>query len=507
MSSWCARNRLAEMPTYIDGYGPVHEFAGAELSLTPPNAPRLAVTTQVTTSLEAALRNAGLSDGATLSFHHHLRNGDDVMRQVLVACHALGLRDLHIAPSSLFPCHASLIPFVENGTITRITTSYMNGPLADAVKAGHLPNPAVLQTHGGRAYAIESGRLAIDAAFIAAPAVDAAGNLSGATGPQACGPLGYAMVDAAYARHVIAVTDHVPCQLPRICIPATQVDQIVQVASIGAASQIASGTTGRTPSPKGRAIAALTARLIAASGLLQDGFCFQTGAGATSLAVAHALAPVMTHKGIVGDFAAGGITAPLVAMHKQGLFRQLWDVQAFDLDAVHSYANDPDHLPMSAATYASPTRPEAIANKLDVMILGAAEIDLDFNVNVTTASDGRIIGGSGGHADTAAGARLPIVTTSLTAAGFPKLVTDIACRTTPGGHIGALVTEAGIAIHPNRPELADRARKAGLRVTSIEDLQAQAAAACPTAIQTPGTSGIVAVCEYRDGRVIDVILA
>ncbi|MHA6264391.1 citrate lyase subunit alpha [Arenibacterium sp. CAU 1754] len=456
-------------------------------------------------TLRTAIDRAGVKHGAVLSFHHHLRNGDDVMRQVLAACNALGLRDLHIAPSSLFPCHAALIPYLEKGVVTRITTSYMTGPLADAVHGGVLPHPVRLQTHGGRAAAIADGRLPIDAAFVAAPAVDGAGNLSGAVGPQACGPLGYGMVDAAHARHVVAVTDHVTGSVPRICIPADQVDQVVHIARIGDAGQIASGTTGRAPSKTGRAIAELTARLIDASGLLRDGFRFQTGAGATSLAVAQALGPVMAARSIIGDFAAGGVTGALVDMHEQGLFRQIWDVQAFDLAAVRSYARDPDHHAMSAELYASPARPDSIARQLDVMILGAAEVDMAFNVNVTCASDGRIIGGSGGHADTALGAALPIVTTPLTAGGFPKLVKQLTCLTTSGASIGAVVTEAGIAIHPSRPDLARDAQNAGLPLVAIEDLRRLAEKTAAPAPRSRQGGQVVAECEAPDGTVIDRI--
>jgi citrate lyase subunit alpha / citrate CoA-transferase len=487
----------------------VHAHAGAMLPLAAVLPMRTASGFRRAPDLRRAVAAAQLRDGSTVSFHHHLRNGDDVMRQVLLACRDIGLRDLHIAPSSLFPCHAALVPLLRDGTITRITTSYINGPLADVVRAGELANPAVLQTHGGRAHAIETGRLAIDAAFIAAPAADGSGNLSGATGPQACGPLGYAMVDAAHAAHVVALGGHAAGSLARVCISGQQVDQLVQLDNIGLAAQIVSGTTGREASESGRAIADLTVQLIAASGLLRDGFCFQTGAGATSLAVARALGPEMATRRIRGGFAAGGITGPLVRMFRDGLFARLWDVQAFDLQAVASYRDDADHLAMSAAQYASPARADAIANRLDVMILGAAEVDTDFNVNVTRASDGRIIGGSGGHADTAAGAGLAIVTTTLTAGGFAKIVDHLTCRTTPGDSIGAVVTEAGIAIHPTQPELAARARRAGLPVTSIEDLRQRAEAACgspPKAgVHAREQGRIVAVCEYRDGSVIDVV--
>nr|WP_263618621.1 citrate lyase subunit alpha [Seohaeicola saemankumensis] len=446
-----------------------------------------------------------MADGATLSFHHHLRNGDTVMQQVLGACRQLGLRDLHIAPSSLFPCHGGLVPFLRDGTVTRITTSYMNGPLADAVMAGDLSHPVTMQTHGGRAFAIESGRMPIDCAFIAAPAVDRAGNLSGAIGPEACGPLGYAMVDADHAAQVVALTDHRADNLPRICIPAHRVTRIVDVDSIGSAARIVSGTTGRAPSDKGRAIADLTVTLIAASGLLRDGFSFQTGAGATSLAVARALAPEMVSRGVRGGFAAGGITGPLVDMFRAGLFSEIRDVQAFDLAAVASYRDDAAHHAMSAAQYASPGRADAFANGLDVMILGAAEVDTAFNVNVTQSSDGRIIGGSGGHADTAAGAKLPIVTTQLSAGGYAKVVDRLTCLTTPGDTIAAVVTEAGIAIHPNRPELRKAAQQAGLPIVDIDDLRRAAGAEAAHDQHPRRTGRVVARCEHRDGRVIDEI--
>ncbi len=454
-------------------------------------------------SVRTAIEAAGLRDGATLSFHHHLRNGDDLMREVLQICSDEGLRNLHIAPSSLFPCHAALIPFVKDGTVARITTSYMNGPLAEAVQRGLLPQPVRLQTHGGRAEAIASGRLKIDAAFIATPAVDTGRNLGGASGPNACGPLGYAMVDAAHARFVAAVTDHYVYDLPRVCIPAEQVDLIVTVDSIGDAQQVASGTTARAPSAKGQAIADLTARLIACSGLLKDGFSFQTGAGATSLAVARSLAPTIAERGVVGDFAAGGITGPLVEMLHSGLFRRLLDVQAFDGAAVTSYANDPAHRAMSAWDYASPANPDSAASRLDVMVLGAAEVDMNFNVNVTCASDGRIIGGSGGHADTAAGAKLAIVTTPLCAGGFPKLVERLTCLTTPGDNIGAVVTEDGIAISPTAPELARAAKSAGLPLSSLDDLRRKAEAQATQRATPRFAERVIAECEAPEGTVID----
>ena len=141
------------------------------------------------------------------------------------------------------------------------------------------------------------------------------------------------------------------------------------------------------------------------------------------------------------------------------------------------------------------------------MILGAAEVDLDFNVNVTLGADGRIIGGSGGHSDTAAGAKLALVTTQLTARAHPKIVDRVGCVTTPGETIDAVVTEEGVAVNPRRADLSDRLLSAGITLAPIDELRDKAergAGGAPR--EGRARSGqIVAVAEYRDGTVIDVI--
>ncbi len=447
--------------------------------------------------LTGKIEASGLRSGGTISFHHHLRNGDTVMEQALAACRTAGLGDLHLAASSLFPCHGRLIPFLQDGTVTRITTAYMNGPLADFISSGGLANAVRLTTHGGRARIVASDGTP-DLAVIAAPAVDAAGNLGGAVGPWACGPLGYAMVDAVHARHVLALTPHVEERLSRVCIPSSQVDGIVTVDSIGDAARIESGTTARQVSDAGRAMASRAAAVIRAAGYLRDGFRFQTGAGGVSLQVARALAPEMRAASITGDFTAGGITAAHVEMVRSGLFRRIMDVQAFDLAAVRSYASDPWHHAMSAAEYADPDRPDSIARQLDVMILGAAEVDTQFNVNVTTTSDGRIIGGSGGHLDTAEGAALAIVVVPVHSKGVARIVDRVRCITTPGLHIDVVVTDRGICVNPLRPELAADLRSAGLPVVDIRSLAGPALA-------RPETGRIVAHSEDPRGLVLDDI--
>ncbi|WP_018259936.1 citrate lyase subunit alpha [Methylobacterium sp. WSM2598] len=502
------------IPSFIAGYGKVRPFRGAFAA--PRDSLRAAARIRaqhpgegkVLPSIREAIRACGLKDGATVSFHHHLRNGDDVLRAVMQEIAALGLRDIQVAASSLFPVHAPLVAHIRSGVVTRLATNYVTGPVAEAIAAGELPNPAVLQTHGGRARAIEAGELPIDVAFVAAPAADVYGNLNGVDGPSACGPLGYPMVDARHAGRVVAITDALsPYPLASIDIAQDLVDYVVPVDSIGDASKIVSGTTRVTEDPVGLSIAATAAKVIDAAGLLVDGFSFQTGAGGISLAVAQDVAAIMRDKGVVGSFAAGGVHQGIVSMFRQGLFRTLFDVQCFDLAAVASYREDRGHVAMSASLYANPASKGALVNHLDCMVMGAAEIDLAFNVNVTAVNGGAIIGGSGGHADTAAGAKLALVTTKLAAGGAPKIVDAVECVTTPGETVDAVVTEAGVAVNPRRADLSERLAAAGLPLVDIarlRDLAADRTKGAPRP-QVDPQGRIVALVEYRDGTVTDVV--
>jgi citrate lyase subunit alpha / citrate CoA-transferase len=500
-----------ELPDFIPGYGQVTPFAGAfaarpqlrrhgpAVKATRPGEGKLAA------SLEEIFRQIPVRDGMTLSFHHHLRNGDGVVNAVLATAARLGIKGLVVALSSVFPIHSPLVEHLASGVVSAIDTNYLSGPVAAAVSRGALAQPAILRTHGGRARAIECGQLHIDVAFIAAPTADSYGNLTGVSGPTACGALGYAFPDAEHADWVVAVTDNlVPYPLAPISIPQTRVDYVVQLPTIGDPGGIVSGTTRLTEDPARLAMAELAASVIDAAGLIRDGFSYQTGAGGTSLAVTQFVRRIMEARGVVGSFALGGITGDLVAMLERGLFRRLIDVQGFDLEAVRSIAANPNHLEVSASFYANPFTSGCAVNHLDCVILGATEIDVEFNVNVVTGSDGIIRGGSGGHSDAAAGAKLAIVVASTRRGELPIVVDRVLTVTTPGESIDVLVTDQGVAVNPRRGELVERLAAAGLPLRSIDELRA---AAQRGASLTPRRERkeIVAVVEYRDGTVIDVV--
>ena len=138
--------------------------------------------TKLTESVKQAIVNSGLRSGMTISFHHHLRNGDYVLNMVLEAIAELGIGDLTVNASSLFDAHRPLKEHIKNGVVTTLQTDYMSRELGRFISAGGMKTPVQFRTHGGRPCDIENGNTPIDVAFIAAPASDAMGNCTGKIG-------------------------------------------------------------------------------------------------------------------------------------------------------------------------------------------------------------------------------------------------------------------------------------------------------------------------------------
>lgn len=456
--------------------------------------------------LETAIRECGLEDGMTVSFHHHFRNGDRIANLVLQTAARMGFRGLKVALSSVFPVHAPLVDHIASGTVGGLSCNYMLGPVAEAMSAGLFPFPVIFRTHGGRDRAIEAGEEQIDIAFIAASAADKAGNFNGVDGPSACGSLGYCLTDCCYARKAVVLTDHLA---PYPLIPAsadeTLVDYVVQVEQVGDPAGITTGAVKEEKDPLRLKLASWAADVIEASGLLKDGISFQTGTGGASLAAAGFLRDKMKKNKVSGSFGMGGITGQMAALLEEGYFKALLDTQSFDQAAINSLRSNSRHQEISASRYANPHNKGCAVNRLDAMILSAIEVDTDFNVNVHTASDGRVMGGSGGHADTAAGSRLAVVVAPSVRKNIPIVIDRVLTVTTPGATVDCLVTERGIAVNPRRNDLKDSLKSFGLPLVEIEDLKSMVEKETGLP-QKPTFSGkVVAVVEYRDGTVIDTI--
>jgi citrate lyase subunit alpha/citrate CoA-transferase len=457
-------------------------------------------------TLKEAIQSCGLENGMTISFHHHLRNGDYTLNMVMEEIAALGIRDLTINASSIHDVHTPLVEHMKSGVVTGLETDYIAASVGTAISAGVLKNPVIFRTHGGRPADIEKGASHIDVAFIAAPTADCQGNCTGTIGKSACGSLGYAFSDAAKADKVVIITDNlVPYPLALRSISEYHVDYVVAVESIGDPSHIASGTTKMPRDPLALRMADIAAKAIDASGLLVDGVSFQTGAGGASLATAASLRRIMLEKKIHGSYALGGITGYIVDMLHEGCFESIQDVQCFDMKAVESLRDDPNHFEISAVEYASPDAKSSAASNLDVVVLGATEIDTAFNVNVHTDSNGKIIGGSGGHSDVAEEAKLTLIVAPLSRARMSIVVDHVGCISTPGASVDMLVTPAGIAVNPSRPELAQRLKAAHLPVVDIHVLKEKAERLNGVAEKAPHLDRVVAKVLDRRGNEIDRI--
>lgn len=461
---------------------------------------------KIVASLREAISLCGLKSGMSISFHHHLRNGDYTLNRVMDEIAALGIRDLTLNASSLFDAHAPLREHIKNRVVRKINTDYMSAGLGRAISEGLMDEPVEFRTHGGRPRDIALGITPIDVAFIAAPTSDPAGNCSGKYGPSACGSLGYAFPDAMYAKKVVVITDNlVPYPLTDASIPEIYVDYVVPVDAIGDPRGIVSGTTKITRDPVGLVMAETAARVIRHSGLLKDGFSFQTGAGGATLAAAKFLKEIMLREKIRGSFASGGVTGYLVDMLNEGCFTSLMDVQCFDLKAVESIRTNPAHHEISAMQYASPAAKSAVVDHLDVVLLGATEIDTYFNVNVHTDSAGCIMGGSGGHSDTAAGAKLSMIIAPLFRARLPIITGRVRCISTPGRDVDVVVTQRGVAVNPAKPDLALRLKDAGLPIVDIHELKQIAERITGVPAVPPEGGRVVARVLSRDGEPLDVI--
>ena len=457
-------------------------------------------------NIHDVLVKCGIKDGMTLGFHHHFREGDYIVNMVMEEVHKMGIKDITICASSLGKAHDPIVPYIEDGTITNIQSSGVRGKIGEAISAGKLKGLAIMRSHGGRVRAIESGETRIDIAFIGTPTCDDYGNCRGIGGKSDCGVLSYAMVDGDYADKVVAITD---CLVPFPNFPAhismTKVDYVVVVDAIGDPKKIATGAAKPTTDMRKLMMADYCTQFVVNSPYFKDGFSFQTGVGCPSLAANLFLEKYMDERNIKMGWAIGGICGPMVELLKKGKVGKVIDVQDFDLDAVNSINQTPNHFEMSASQYANPANKGAFVNKLDFVVLAALEIDTGFNVNVLTGSDGVLRGAPGGHPDTAAGSKVCIIVTPLTRGRMATVCEKVVTVTTPGDCVDVLVTDYGIAVNPLRPDLIECLDNAGIPHVSIESLKEKAYSLVGRPDDLEWEDKVVAVLEARDGTILDVV--
>ena len=462
---------------------------------------------KIVSSLKEALIRCGLRDGMTISTHHHFRNGDLVANKVFQAAAELGVRDLVWFPSAAFPCHKPMIELMQKGVIHHIEGS-LNGAIGDFASHGGMHGLAVLRSHGGRYRSVQDGDVHIDISVLAAPQADAFGNANGVNGQSACGSLYFGLADATFADSTIIVTDNL---VPFPCVPwhiqGNMVDYVVvQNEPIGDPAKIVSGTTVITKSPDRLLISEMTAQFIEETGIMQDGFSFQCGAGGTALAFAVFLEQRMRAKNVRARFIRAGSTQYTVKMLESGMTDYILDGQTFDLDGVKSMRDNPNHVASSPFTSYIYHGKGNFASLLDAVILGATEVDVNFNANVVTHSDGRMLHGIGGWQNCLFG-KTTILPIPLFRDRIPIVVDEVTTVCGPGELIDVIVTERGIAINPVRKDLLEALANTSLPLRTIRELKEEADGICGGAPAKPelDTDTPVGVIEWVDGTTLDTI--
>ena len=456
--------------------------------------------------IHEALVKCKAHNGMTISFHHHFREGDLVVNMVMEEIHKMGLKNITLAATSLGKAHDPLVPMIEDGTITSIQASGVRGKIGEAISHGKLKGLAIMRSHGGRVRSLVTGETKVDIAFIGAPTADEYGNLRGVGGKNNCGVLSYSHVDGDCAEYVVAITDTlVPFPNFPAHISMTKVDYVCVVDAIGIPEKIATGAAKPTTDQRKLMMAEYCTQVVVNTPYFKDGFSEQTGVGGASIASTLSLTKVMEERGIKMGFGVGGLTKPMCDLLDRGLTRVLLDTQAFDIDAVTNVLN-PAHHRITAGAYANPFNKGAFVNKLDYVILASLEVDVHFNCNVVVGSDGIITGAQGGHPDTAQGAKCTIVICPLLQGRIPAICSEVTTVTTPGESVDIVITDYGVAVNPNRPDLLKCLEEADcVPLKTIEQLRDEAYAI--TGVPNPVEFGdrIVGIIEARDGTIMDVV--
>ncbi|MCL7966543.1 MAG: citrate lyase subunit alpha, partial [marine benthic group bacterium] len=254
-------------------------------------------------------------------------------------------------------------------------------------------------------------------------------------------------------------------------------------------------------------IAEYVARFLRDAGIVRDGFSFQAGAGGIALAFVGFIREIMREQGVKARFVRGGSTSYLVELLEEGLTDYILDGQTFDLAAVESIATNPHHLPTSPFTSYNWHGKGNFASMVDAVVLGATEVDVSFNANVVTHSDGMLLHGIGGWQNCLA-AGCTILALPAFRDRIPVVVDEVTTLTGPGELIDVVVTERGIAVNPRRTDLLDvlQQNDTDLPIRPIEEIKAEIEQLVggpprkPELIDQP-----VAVVKWVDGTVLDTV--
>jgi citrate lyase subunit alpha/citrate CoA-transferase len=191
-------------------------------------------------------------------------------------------------------------------------------------------------------------------------------------------------------------------------------------------------------------------------------------------------------------------------MLEEGLVDYILDGQTFDLEGVRSMRENPGHVNTSPFTSYNYHGKGNFASMVDIVALGATEVDVNFNANVVTHSDGYLLHGIGGWQNCLF-AKTTILPIPLFRDRMPVILDEVTTLCGPGELIDVIVTERGIAINPRRTDLIEKVKDSGLPIKTIEELKEEAERICGVPEKPVLSDELIAVIKWVDGTVIDSV--
>jgi len=168
-------------------------------------------------------------------------------------------------------------------------------------------------------------------------------------------------------------------------------------------------------------------------------------------------------------------------------------------------ANDPRHVATSPFTSYNYHGKGNFASMVDAVVLGATEVDVHFNANVVTHSDGRLLHGIGGWQNCLFSGCSILAVPSFRDR-IPVIVDEVTTLTGPGEMVDVVVTERGIAINPARTDLLEAVKGSKLPVRPIQDIKTEVEKICGGKPSRPISGDHpVAVVKWVDGTVLDTV--
>ena len=167
---------------------------------------------------------------------------------------------------------------------------------------------------------------------------------------------------------------------------------------------------------------------------------------------------------------------------------------------------NPNHVNTSPFTSYNFHGKGNFASMLDAVVLGATEVDIKFNANVVSHSDGYLLHGIGGWQNCLF-SKCTILAIPSFRDRIPVIVDEVTTLCGPGELIDVIVTERGIAINPKRKDLLKAVKNSNLPIRTIEEIYEEVNNLCGGKPAKPklNKNEVVAVIKWVDGTILDSV--